>query len=204
MPTYLIPMAYVSVAVLGGFVLPRIEHIYLKSYLGDVAVGSALAVLGAIASGMMALTAIVFSIAYITVQFNAIAYSPRLALWFANDPKTTNIEGKGNRSAGIVERQDSFDVEFYTGGSEHGKPMRVNTATEAYQVAREWVAPSAGRTFDDPDAKYAEEQLQKAGIEYEKLYSREGSQGQFHMVEFHVAPQDHDRAASIIDEAINL
>jgi len=33
------------------------------------------------------LTAIVFSIAYITVQFNAIAYSPRLALWFANDPR---------------------------------------------------------------------------------------------------------------------
>jgi uncharacterized membrane protein len=37
---------------------------------------------------MMSLTAIIFSIAYITVQFNAIAYSPRLALWFADDPRT--------------------------------------------------------------------------------------------------------------------
>ena len=42
---------------------------------------------------MMALTAIIFSIAYITVQFNAIAYSPRLALWFANHPRMLHALG---------------------------------------------------------------------------------------------------------------
>ena len=78
--SYLISMGYVSLALAAGFTFPRFELAYFPSYVNNVAVGSALATLGAIASGMMALTAIVFSIAYITVQFNAIAYSPRLAL----------------------------------------------------------------------------------------------------------------------------
>jgi uncharacterized membrane protein len=34
---------------------------------------------------MMALTGIVFSIAFVLVQFNAIVYSPRLVVWFARD-----------------------------------------------------------------------------------------------------------------------
>ena len=80
MRSYLIPMVYVSLALIAGFTFPRFELALFPSYVNNVAVGSALAVLGAIASGMMALTAIIFSIAYITVQFNAIAYSPRLAL----------------------------------------------------------------------------------------------------------------------------
>jgi uncharacterized membrane protein len=74
---------------------PEIEAALLQ---GDVVIQdrsyySALAYLSAIASGMMALMAIVFSIAYITVQFNAIAYSPRLALWFANDPRLFHALG---------------------------------------------------------------------------------------------------------------
>jgi uncharacterized membrane protein len=90
---YLIPMVYVSLALVAGFMLPRFELLYLPSYQHDVSVGSALATLGAIASGMMALTAIIFSIAYITVQFNAIAYSPRLALWFADNPRLFHALG---------------------------------------------------------------------------------------------------------------
>jgi len=34
---------------------------------------------------MMALTGIVFSIAFVLVQFNAVVYSPRLVVWFARD-----------------------------------------------------------------------------------------------------------------------
>jgi len=93
MPKWLIPIAYVTAALVGGAFLPRLEHHYLPDYLNDIAVNSALAFFGAIASGMMALTAIVFSIAYITVQFNAIAYSPRLALWFAEDPRIFHAMG---------------------------------------------------------------------------------------------------------------
>ena len=86
-------MVYVSLALIAGFTFPRFELAYFPSYVNHVAVGSALATLGAIASGMMALTAIIFSIAYITVQFNAIAYSPRLALWFANHPRMFHALG---------------------------------------------------------------------------------------------------------------
>ena len=93
MEKYLIPMVYVTVALIAGFTLPRFELAYFPSYLNDVSVNSALATLGAIASGTMALTAIIFSIAYVTVQFSAIAYSPRLALWFANDPRMFHALG---------------------------------------------------------------------------------------------------------------
>ena len=86
-------MVYATTALVAGFLLPRAERAYFPSYLNDVSVNAALAFLGAIASGMMALTAIVFSIAFVTVQFNAVAYSPRLALWFANEPRTFHSMG---------------------------------------------------------------------------------------------------------------
>src|SRR6516164_8321939 len=93
MQNYLITMVYLIVALLAGFTFPRFEIKYFPSYLHDASVGSALATLGGIASGTMSLTAIIFSIAYITVQFNAIAYSPRLALWFANHPRMFHALG---------------------------------------------------------------------------------------------------------------
>ena len=39
-----------------------------------------------VASGMLALTGIVFSLTFVMVQFSATAYSPRLVLWVARDP----------------------------------------------------------------------------------------------------------------------
>jgi uncharacterized membrane protein len=42
---------------------------------------------------MMALTGIVFSIAFVMVQFSAIAYSARLVLWFARDHTLFNSLG---------------------------------------------------------------------------------------------------------------
>jgi uncharacterized membrane protein len=86
MRLWLIPLTYAVVSSLCGFTLPRLEHIYLDAYAFDISVTSAQAYLSAIASGMMALTGIVFSIAFVMVQFSAIAYSPRLVLWFARDP----------------------------------------------------------------------------------------------------------------------
>ena len=62
-----------------GLALPRLERAYLSSYTFDLSVASAQACLSAAASGMMVLTGIVFAM----VQFSAIAYSPRLVLWFA-------------------------------------------------------------------------------------------------------------------------
>jgi uncharacterized membrane protein len=85
MPLWLIPMIYVAASAIFGVLLPRLENLYLASYTLGVSVASAQAYLSAAASGMMALTGIVFSIAFVMVQFSAIAYSPRLVLWFAND-----------------------------------------------------------------------------------------------------------------------
>ncbi len=63
----------------------RIEQAYLSGYTLAVSVASAQALLSAASSGMMALTGIVFAMAFVMVQFSAIAYSPRLVLWFARD-----------------------------------------------------------------------------------------------------------------------
>jgi len=94
MQTWVIPLIYVAIAVCLGIFFPRFEYEYLGNYsefvsqlyFGNLAVSSAQSVLGAIASGMMGLTAIVFTVAYITAQFNSVAYSPRVALVFVRDP----------------------------------------------------------------------------------------------------------------------
>lgn len=85
MRLWLIPLTYTIVAFLCGFTVPRIEHAYIDWYT-VISPASAQAFLSAVASGMMALTAIVFSVAFVVVQFSAVAYSPRLVLWLARDP----------------------------------------------------------------------------------------------------------------------
>ena len=85
-PLWLIPLLYVGVTVVGGLVFPRLEQEYLTAYSHGASVASAQATLSAIASGMMALTGIVFALAFVMVQFSAVAYSPRLVIWFGRDP----------------------------------------------------------------------------------------------------------------------
>jgi uncharacterized membrane protein len=78
-------MFYVCASVATGIILPRIEQLYFASYTLNLSVASAQAYLSAAGSGMIALTGIVFALAFVMVQFNAVAYSPRVALWFARD-----------------------------------------------------------------------------------------------------------------------
>jgi uncharacterized membrane protein len=85
MRLWLIPMIYAGVSAVCGFVLPRLEQTYLASYGLKLSISSAQAFLSAAASGMMALTSVVFALAFVTVQFSAIAYSPRLVVWFGRD-----------------------------------------------------------------------------------------------------------------------
>ncbi|MFZ4789774.1 MAG: DUF2254 domain-containing protein [Candidatus Competibacteraceae bacterium] len=85
-PPWFIPMLYMSVTAICGLVLPRLEQEYLVAYSHGMSVTSAQATLSAVASGMMALTGIVFALAFVMVQFSAIAYSPRLVTWFGRDP----------------------------------------------------------------------------------------------------------------------
>src|SRR4029078_3442438 len=88
-----IPMAYVSVAVFMGIVAPRLEHDYLPRLLSTIGPAGAPAICSAIASGMIALTGIVFSLTFVMVQFSATAYSPRLVLWIARDPIMSHALG---------------------------------------------------------------------------------------------------------------
>jgi uncharacterized membrane protein len=78
-----IPLVYAVGAVFLGMLVPRLEARYLPGFTSGAGVSAALAVLSAIASGMMPLTGLVFSLAFVMVQFSATAYSPRLVSWLA-------------------------------------------------------------------------------------------------------------------------
>src|SRR5258706_6301692 len=86
MSLWLIPMIYAAASFLFGITLPRLEQAYFP-YDSGISVASAQAFLTAVASGMIALTGIVFTVSLVMVQFSAIAYSPRLVLLLARDPK---------------------------------------------------------------------------------------------------------------------
>ncbi|MGY3037754.1 hypothetical protein ACVIIV_006924 [Bradyrhizobium sp. USDA 4354] len=63
MQLWLIPTLYAIASVAAGFVVPRLESTFLAVGL-NLSTSSAQAYLSAVASGMMALTGIVFSIAF--------------------------------------------------------------------------------------------------------------------------------------------
>ena len=71
--------------MVGAFVFPRFEYLLNPAYQMPMSLASAQGFLSTVASGMMALTGIVFSIAFVMVQFMAVAYSPRLVQWFGRD-----------------------------------------------------------------------------------------------------------------------
>jgi len=88
-----IPASYALAAIAAGLTFPRIESHVLPGLVSALSVSSATAIYSSIASGMMALTGIVFSLAFVMVQFSATAYSPRLVLWIARDPVMSHALG---------------------------------------------------------------------------------------------------------------
>ncbi len=93
MLTWLIPILYLFLGVAAGFALPRIEYAYAPAYGHAMSVSTAQSYLSAIASGMMTLTAIVFSIVFLMMQFTTSAYSKRLVLLFAGHPISAHALG---------------------------------------------------------------------------------------------------------------
>jgi uncharacterized membrane protein len=75
-----------ALAMVTGLGLPRLEHRFLANFVSTMSAAAAMTVASSVASGMMALTAIVFSLTFLMIQFSATAYSPRLVLWIARDP----------------------------------------------------------------------------------------------------------------------
>jgi uncharacterized membrane protein len=90
---WMIPLAYAAAAVLAGIFFPRLENRFIPGFLSPMSAPAAIAIYSSIASGMIALTGIVFSLTFVMVQFSATAYSPRLVLWVARDPLLSHSLG---------------------------------------------------------------------------------------------------------------
>jgi len=86
-------MVYALAAIVAEPTLPRLENYFFPHLKAELSIDSALALYSSIASGMMALTGIVFSLTFLMVQFSATAYSPRLVLWIARDPVLSHALG---------------------------------------------------------------------------------------------------------------
>lgn len=90
---WFVPLLYAAGALLISFTVPRLANNLLPGFVSTVSVNAAIGFYSAIASGMIALTAIVFSLTFVMVQFSATAYSPRLVLWIARDPVISHAIG---------------------------------------------------------------------------------------------------------------
>lgn len=82
---WFIPLVYSTLALVSGFIIPRLAYSVLPGVVSTISVNSAIGIYSSVASGMLALTGIVFSLTFVMVQFSANAYSPRLVLWIARD-----------------------------------------------------------------------------------------------------------------------
>ena len=90
---WFVPLLYAAGALLVSFTVPRLANDLLPGFVSTVSVNAAIGFYSAIASGMIALTAIVFSLTFVMVQFSATAYSPRLVLWISRDPVISHALG---------------------------------------------------------------------------------------------------------------
>jgi uncharacterized membrane protein len=90
---WLVPSIYAACAIVAGLTLPQLESQLVPHLASDISVPVAMAMYSAIASGMIALTGIVFSLTFVMVQFSATAYSPRLVIWLARDPLISHALG---------------------------------------------------------------------------------------------------------------
>jgi len=90
---WLIPLSYAATALILGFTIPRLAYNVLPGLVSTVSIDAAIGIYSAVASGMIALTGIVFSLTFVMVQFSATAYSPRLVLWVARDPVMSHSLG---------------------------------------------------------------------------------------------------------------
>jgi len=82
---WMIPAGYAAAAIAIGIALPRLEHRFSLDLSSGIDSTSAIAIYSAVATGTMTLSAIVFSLTFVMVQFSATVYSPRLVLWLTEN-----------------------------------------------------------------------------------------------------------------------
>jgi uncharacterized membrane protein len=116
-----IPALYATVAIVSGLTIPRLENRIFSEFVSPMSVSSATAIYSSVASGMLALTGIVFSLTFVMVQFSSTAYSPRLVLWIARDPVVSHALGiftatflYGVTALAGVDRSGSNRVPFFS------------------------------------------------------------------------------------------
>jgi uncharacterized membrane protein len=104
-----------------GVVFPPLEYRYLATSNHRMTVSTATAAFSAVASGMLALTGIVFSLAFVMVQCSSSAYSPRLVVWLSQDPIIWHAMGifaatflSALVALGWVDRSGSGKVPFFS------------------------------------------------------------------------------------------
>jgi uncharacterized membrane protein len=90
---WFIPLAYAAAALTFGITSTRMSHVLVPGFVSTISANAAIGIYSSIASGMIALTGIVFSLTFVMVQFSATAYSPRLVLWIARDPVISHAIG---------------------------------------------------------------------------------------------------------------
>ncbi len=86
LPDWSIPLSYSVAAIVLGLMLPRVESRWFPTLISPMSTAVAIAIDASVASGMMALTGMVFAMVFVMVQFGAVAFSPRLVPWIARDP----------------------------------------------------------------------------------------------------------------------
>jgi uncharacterized membrane protein len=69
---------YIAVSLLLGFWLPWINETFFPGWFSPVDRSTLISILAAIASGMITLSGLVFSLFFVLVQFGSTSYSPRL------------------------------------------------------------------------------------------------------------------------------
>ena len=92
-PFWIVPLLYAAGAVVISIIVPRIENRFLSHFTTTISVSSAVAYYSSVATGMLALTGIVFSLLFVMVTFSASAYSPRMVLWIARDRSLSHSLG---------------------------------------------------------------------------------------------------------------
>lgn len=117
-----IPLTWIFVTMSVGLIIPRVEHRFLPNLVMTMSPAAAMSICSAVASGMIALTGIVFSLTFVMVQFSATAYSPRLVLWVARDPVVSHALGVFSSTflyalfiLGWVDRESSGKVPLISG-----------------------------------------------------------------------------------------
>jgi uncharacterized membrane protein len=86
-------MFYAAGAIIMSYVIPRVESRFMSQFMTTISVPSAVAYYSSVATGMLALTGVIFSLLFVMVTFSATAYSPRIVLWIASDRSISHSLG---------------------------------------------------------------------------------------------------------------